>query len=115
MAKKTMDRKTYRELSEPFPSVEAANNAVEAFFDEVGELRKKHKIMDCYFILALPYITADGQDEVEAFVPMMWGSEAKAETLTTWAAGHESAKRQERLFAMLKSMQLQGGRREGVK
>lgn len=42
--------KLYREMSQPFESVDAANAALQAFQEDVAALRAKHRIAECYVI-----------------------------------------------------------------
>jgi hypothetical protein len=67
------DPANYRRLSEPFPSMDALNDALVAFSDEVRELRNKHKIRDVIVIVAGSYLNKDGE-EVDGLTYMMHGA-----------------------------------------
>ena len=72
--------KLYRELSEPFPSSEAAEAAYNAFLEELYELRKKHKIANVNFVLGISYVGAEGE-EGEVFMP---GHSIRSWPVTSW-------------------------------
>lgn len=86
----------YRELSKPFESIDAANKALELFYEELAELRAKHKIQDVLTVVQVTMLHEDGE-EGQAFTSMHCGSELAAEGMAAWAYGSESAKRQERI------------------
>lgn len=48
--KQTNDPDNYSKMLVPFESMDAANEALTKFFDEVGEIRKKYKIPDVLII-----------------------------------------------------------------
>ena len=50
----------YRRLSEPFPSFNAANDAINAFNVDLRAIREKHKIPDIVFVIAVSAIGDDG-------------------------------------------------------
>jgi hypothetical protein len=62
------DQKLFREMSEPHESREALQAAHHQFFEEVVELRKKHKIANILLIYADSY-ESDGEE-----AEMYWGS-----------------------------------------
>ena len=88
------DPKLYREMAVPFPSPEAANEAHEAFFTELGELRKKHKIRDLYCTVAGSAVYEDGE-EGDFVTSCFFGNQLAAESLCAWALGHETARARE--------------------
>jgi hypothetical protein len=92
--------KLYREM-EPFESVELAQRASDAFFEELAELRKKHKITDVLAVCKFSYNAASGE-ESEAITMSSWGNAMNIETLAAYALGMIQAERQERIGALLK-------------
>ncbi len=48
--KQTIDLENYMQLSIPFESTDKANEALTNFYNELGELRKKHKIPDVLIV-----------------------------------------------------------------
>lgn len=89
----------FRKMSEPFESVEEANKAIVAFFEEVGELRKKHGLENVYFIISGTWKTEEGEGQF--IVPQMYGNPLMAESLTAFAYGREQCERQERIGELL--------------
>ena len=107
-----VDQKRYRQLSEPFASPEAANKAIEAFFEELGELRVKHRLPDIYCIIAGNVLYPDG-NEGEVYTTVSYGDTTKREPMAAWGLGHESARRQElitRIVADEAKSSIKGGR-----
>lgn len=98
---KENDHTNYRKLSEPFPNGTAANDAINAFFEELYELRNKHKIRDVYVVVGgCVLYPAEGNDpEIEAdFITAFHaGEELKREPMVTWAVGYEAAASRERI------------------
>lgn len=60
--KMTSDPATYRKLCEPFGSVEAANERIQEFFSELGELREKYGLPDVLCVIQSAVIYEDGQE-----------------------------------------------------
>ena len=56
------DPKLYREMSQPHASRKAAADAADAFFDDLREIRKKHRIADVAAVIQIPYAEADGAE-----------------------------------------------------
>lgn len=87
--------KLYREMSIPFLSHQAASEAVTAFHEELGELRRKHKIPDLYVVAEVGYL--DGDEEYASRGAMHYGSMEKRESMAAWAAGFEAAESRRRI------------------
>lgn len=68
------DPKTYREMSVPHASTDAAQNAVNAFLDGVTELRKQHRLADVLVIVETNIITQDGDEGTVSLVSHMGDS-----------------------------------------
>ena len=90
----------YREASEPHKSEEAANEALEAFFHELSELRVKHHVKDLLLIYGVAVEDADGQ-EYAAMGTTGFGNQTLWESMAAFAFGQEKAKRQARLGKLL--------------
>lgn len=97
----------YRDLSKPFENYDVANKALSAFYDELSELRQKHKIANVYVILKVNAVGEDGE-EGEALSSMHMGSGLEAESLCAWAYGREQSRREQAIAALLKD----GGKRK---
>ena len=95
------DEDNYRKLSEPFPSFDAANEALEAFFKDLREVRNKHKMTDVYVIISGSARTASGE-EGEFVTSQHHGSSLKSESMVAWALGTEQTRRQEAIAKMIK-------------
>ena len=90
----------YRQLSEPFPTPEAASAAIEAFWEELEEIRKKHKIPDVHMVLAWKSLGSDGQPG-EYTASAHLGNELMAEPMAAYAYGKEQADRRERIASVV--------------
>lgn len=83
----------YRRLCEPFESMEVANNAAQAFWEEFYELRNKHHIADCLVICRFAVATDKGEGIVH--MRMHAGDEMHAENMAAFALGAAQVERQE--------------------
>lgn len=77
----------YRRMSEPFADKDEAHAATVAFFEELGELREKHRIRDVYVIMGFSWMDED--EELESILPMQYGDASKGPLLTAFAYGVE--------------------------
>jgi len=68
------DPKLYRQLSEPFPSVDKANEAISAFFRDIEEARKKHRIPDVVVICDITH-DLEGEEVRGSATMKLGGSE----------------------------------------
>ena len=57
------DPALYRRMSEPFASIEEANEHVIPFFQELAELRKKYRIKDVSVVVECNVLDPDGKEE----------------------------------------------------
>jgi hypothetical protein len=87
---------TYLDLSKGFASSEEAEAALNAFWDDLYEIRVKHRIPDVH---ATCRIVVDGQGDL--MTTMHAGSEMLAEAMTAWAFGRAQGDRQERISSLL--------------
>ena len=65
----------YRRLSEPFPSIEAANSALVAFFADVEAARERHRIADVTVLCEVSHVLEG--EEVRASASGMMGDSAR--------------------------------------
>ena len=101
MSERIDDPALYRKLCEPFPSVEAADEALRNFNAELRELRVKYKIPDISLVLRL-ICTTDAGTEGEIFLSAHHGDILLEETMLAWAFGYAQSQRQQRTAEMLK-------------
>jgi hypothetical protein len=97
------DQKLFREMSEPHESREALQAAHHQFFEEVVELRKKHKIANILQIYADSY-ESDGE-EAEMLGASMIGDQTRAESMCAFAYGSFKRQREEMLAKLLSGKQ----------
>lgn len=90
----------YHKLSEPFPTYEAASEAIDAFWVDLEEIRKKHKIPDIHLVLAWKALGSDGQPG-EYTASAHLGNELMAESMAAYAYGKEQADRRERIASVV--------------
>lgn len=48
--KQKRDPENYLKMSEPFETIDSANEALANFFEEISEIRKKHKVADVLIV-----------------------------------------------------------------
>jgi hypothetical protein len=94
VSEKIVDYAGYLELSVPFESVGLANEAVNAFFRDVRELRKKYKLPNIYTILA-GLAVGDNGVVGEWITSQHHGDALKCESMTAWALGKEAETRRD--------------------
>lgn len=88
------DPDNYREMSKPFASPNEANGALTLFFDEVRELRKKHRIRDVHMLVSVRTTDADGV-EGDAMSASHLGDPAVGELMLAWGFGRAGAERRQ--------------------
>ncbi len=84
-----IDPDNYYELSKPFESQEVVGNAIEAFWNELYELRNKHRLPDVYIV-----IRANVKEMGPVMTTLHAGDAMQAELMTAWAFGREQSDRQ---------------------
>lgn len=94
--------KRYRKASEPHASMDAAEKAMQAFFDEVAELRVKHQIRDVLLICNVCLIEKDDTETV-ASGTIGFGTQSLFESMAACAYGTEKARNEERIRRLLSS------------
>lgn len=98
MSKAKNDPGLYRELSKPMPLAEA-EQASGAFFEELYELRKKHRIKDLAFVLEINVELEDGQ-EAPLVMQAHFGSEAKAAPLLAFGLGQAEERAKQEILRL---------------
>jgi hypothetical protein len=98
--KVTNDPANYSQMSVPFESEDEANKAMNDFYEEVGELRKKYKIQDLLVVMYGSLKSSDG--EVGNFMnSISFGSSLNQEGLAAYAYGAAKADREDRIMKLL--------------
>ncbi len=90
------DLNLYRELSAPFPSLEALNEAITAFYAELGELRRKYRLLNVTVLVEANLIQSDGTEGSGA-ARCHFGNEAHQLAMIAQAYGRTKAEWDERL------------------
>ncbi|HKY40667.1 MAG TPA: hypothetical protein VJN18_32250 [Polyangiaceae bacterium] len=81
--------KLYAQMCKPFESIEEANAALQAFVDEIYELRAKHRIRD---VTLLCEIAVDYEGEEREFrITNHFGSELRKLPLLAYGYGEAKA------------------------
>lgn len=96
-----IDPKKYRELSVPFASQQDANAALNAFFEDLGSVREKHKIANLHVTLGVFVSDAEG-NEGGAYACCGYGDSLQWESLAAYALGRLQAERAELIGNLLK-------------
>jgi hypothetical protein len=84
---KNRDPARYRRMSEPYPSIEKATDALTAFHAELDALRERHGVRDVHAVWSFSYM--DGTEEIESVGHAHIGAVAKALPMLAWALGRE--------------------------
>jgi hypothetical protein len=66
------DPALYRQMSAPFDTIEQSNEAISAFFAELSELRKKHRISDVICLCEIN-VTRDDGEEIRGSAKLQMG------------------------------------------
>lgn len=83
------DLANYRKMSEPLPSIEEANTALQNFYRAVEEARKEFHMMDVHVIVKMN-ILRDGE-EGAAMASAHYGNTLEGVTMCAWGLGQEQA------------------------
>lgn len=84
------DHEKYHRLSQPFESAAKAEAALDAFFEDLYEIREKHNLPDLMVVVRIPL------PEGDSFTTVNVGNELYGEMMAAFAMGRETSKRQER-------------------
>ena len=106
-----IDPARYRDMSVPHPSMEALNQALKEFQEELSALRVKHKLRDLLVIIQSPYLSVDGE-EIDAAIHLGFGDAMKHEAQLAFTLGIVQAERQEMVAKFLSRGLKKGGTRE---
>lgn len=83
----------YRELAQPFPNVDAVDAALRAFFDDLEQVRAKHKIADVFCVVSVSCAASDFPGgEASVMITMHFGDALRASVLAAYGAGYEEAR-----------------------
>lgn len=91
---KKNDPITLLALMKPFPNADSANTALNAFYEELYELRKKHRIMNCVCVVEVMSTYGDGEVG-NAMSHLVMGEQSRAPMLAAYALGTLEAERRE--------------------
>lgn len=83
------DLANYRKMSEPFPSIEEANEALKSFYQAVEEARKEFHIMDVHVIVRMNVLRGD--TEGTAMTSAHYGNTLEGAPMCAWGLGQEQA------------------------
>jgi len=98
----TKDPANYRKLSVPFATKAEADAALEAFDNDLRELRNKHKIPDVTVVTAVSYLE-EGGGETQVFGCGHHGETMKAIGMSAFAFGQFS-EHQDQVLAQMAGM-----------
>lgn len=91
----------YRKLSEPFPSKEAANEALRKFNEELSALREKYRLADVHVLVQINAITESGEEGIFNS-EMGFGDQRLVGTMLAMSLGREQARRESEIATLLK-------------
>lgn len=95
------DPENYRKMSEPHTSQDAANKALQAFFDAVEKLRNEHHIQDVHVIAKTNAINKDGREQA-GILSAHFGHMLEAAPMCAWSLGQAQAEYQQIVGEYLK-------------
>lgn len=87
-------------MSAPFPDVDSANVALNAFFEELYTLREKHRIANVHAIASIAILDADG-NEGDSVARYHIGDPLRAEGMTAYAYGAEQSERESLIIHLI--------------
>lgn len=93
------DVKNYQEMCIPYESQDEANKATGAFYEELGELRKKYKIRDCLVVIYGSF--KNGDDEGEFMNSIGFGNSLNQLPMAAFAYGKEKHEHSEIISKLL--------------
>jgi len=105
--------KLYREMSEPHATAAEVNASLQAFFDDLGELRKKHKLRDIVAIVNTSYLASDGIEEIDGGSWFGYGNSMNYEIMLAHTLGIVQTERQEMLARAMSAPLRKGGSTHG--
>lgn len=104
--KNTQAPALYRKLSEPFASNDAAEAAIEAFYNDLTAIRAKHRIPDLSIVAQVNVLTegdlATPPTEVEKACSMHYGNKLNQVPMLAMALGQARRSLDEELGKLIK-------------
>lgn len=82
------DSATYREMAEPYETSDEADAALNAFFEELRELRKKHRIANTYTVAQVSALDDEGYEQ-DLITAAHNGDNQRVLAMVAWAFGRE--------------------------
>lgn len=92
----------YREASKPHGSPEAADKAIRAFYDAIGELREKYHVKDLVLVYGIAVVEADGEEH-NAMGVSGFGTQTLWEAMAAFAYGTYRKQREVMMRGLLSS------------
>ena len=89
--------KTYSQLAVA-TTADVANERINAFFKDLGELRQKHEIPDVHVVVR-SNILSDGGREASGLCPIHYGDQSHALQMCSYAMGHAQGEHQKFILA----------------
>lgn len=83
------DLANYRKMSEPFPSIEEANEALKKFYRAIEEARKEFRIMDVHIIVKMNVLR--DKTEGTAMTTAHYGNTLEGAPMCAFGLGREQA------------------------
>ena len=90
----------YAAMSTPYESPEAANEAIQRFYDELTDLRNKHKVPDLLIVMRGSVVYPDGKSGIFLH-HIHLGNELNSEAMAAYAYGQTQAERREIMNKLL--------------
>lgn len=94
------DPANYEAMSRPFESLDAAQKAMDAFLSELLDLRKKHRIKDCVFVINVAFTSSDGEP-AETMALAGFGSQLQQTPLLAFGLGRSRKEDEQRIAALI--------------
>lgn len=93
------NNKLFRELNQPFESLEALNTAIGAFIKDFEELRKKHRMLNVVMMVQCP-VTVDDEETMMG-TDACFGDQGQWEAMAARMLGAIQSDRQKTIARML--------------
>ena len=98
--KETSDPENYYKMSEPFESADACNDALAAFYEGIGELRKKHRIRDV-LIVTYGSVRYEGGKLGDFMQHSTFGNQMNEVPMAAYVFGQTQASARERINKLI--------------
>jgi hypothetical protein len=93
------DPENYKQMAVPYENQDEANKAMSSFYDELSELRKKHKVRDLV-VIVYGSVISDGE-EGEFMNSMAFGNSINHLAMAAFAYGKEKQSHNEMIQKLL--------------